>query len=187
MARKDGGRHLTALLVHLVMLAPPSIAQLMPASAADNAGFTPEQKLANSLGLRRRADRIFDEFIESRVRGDGYGLRRGWRSRGACPERLTITDNAGQISYADRPSERGTAVARERTCTWRLRPGFFLGDGGYIVDVQGPITLTFTQLSLSPYETHRAQQRESACTRPLHARVLSSLTVWRRCAFLCAW
>ena len=86
-----------------------------------SSGFTPEQRLADHLGLRRRMDTKFAEFVDKRHDGDGHGLRRGWRSVGACPREVTITDSYGQVSYTATPSERGTAIAQERSCSWRLR------------------------------------------------------------------
>lgn len=119
-------------------------------------GFTSAAMLAQHLGLRRRVDSIFSEFVDARVTGDGFGQRRGWRSVGNCPEELTITDSWGQVSYTQAAAARGGAIAEERTCSWRLRPSLLTsleeGSEGYILDMRAPITLTFTAFSLSPYE-----------------------------------
>lgn len=78
-------------------------------------------------------------------------LRRRWRSEGHCPPELLISDPYGQIAYVATGTRNGEAIATPQVCSWRLRPGFFVQDD-LMSDGTGPITVTFTAMSLSPYE-----------------------------------
>ena len=82
-------RSLAGMMRHVVTMA----AALATTVLGQSSGFTPEQRLADHLGLRRRMDTKFAEFVDKRHDGDGHGLRRGWRSVGACPREVTITDS----------------------------------------------------------------------------------------------
>ena len=61
---------------------------LLPALAA-SAQLTASARLSAALGMQRRMDAKFDEFIDTRHVGDGYGQRRRWTSVGSCPRELT--------------------------------------------------------------------------------------------------
>ena len=137
---------------HLLLLVLAVLAVAAASSDVEQSSDvrTADRVLAEALGLRRRRDDKFDLFNNRQHEGDGYGLRRRWQSKGKCPPELIITDSWGQIGYVA-SSRRGNAFVEPRVCSWRLRPGLFLRDG-YVRDSSGPITLTFTALSLSPYE-----------------------------------
>ena len=78
-------------------------------------------------------------------------LRRRWRSVGECPPELLISDPYGQVAFEAKATRDGEAIATPMVCSWRLRPGFFVQDD-LMSDGTGPITITFTAMSLSPYE-----------------------------------
>ena len=89
--------------------------------------------------------------VETAHAGDGYALRRRWSSHGQCPTELLVTDPYGQISFRGPKHEDGRPRLTQQVCSWRLRPGLFLRDG-YLSDMTGPITISFSAFSLTPYE-----------------------------------
>ena len=90
--------------------------------------------------------------VEATHPGDGFALRRRWASDGSCPTELLVSDPYGQVAFRGPRHSDMTPRLTHQTCSWRLRPGLFLKDG-FMSDMTGPITLTFTAFSLSPYES----------------------------------
>lgn len=145
---------LSRLIFSCVFLAVSHAANATHASNVTNAILELEAKaLADSLGLIRRIDVRFEEFLSGDKPGDGLAQRRRWRSVERCPYELLITDNYGQIAFEmGTASGRGTAISRPLECSWRVRPGFYLEDS-YFRDMAGPVTIDFLELTLGPDES----------------------------------
>lgn len=104
---------------------------------------------AASLGLLRRTDEKFREFIETSGPLDGIGMYRQWSTSGDCPRNLTITDPWGEIVW---DAGADTQVLQARECSWLILPGIYRDSDQYFKYIDAPVTLTFTRLRLSPLE-----------------------------------
>lgn len=105
-----------------------------------------DQVYLTRLGLYRRADSKFNEFVSQPMGepSDGYGLWRRWESRGRCPTDILITDPWGTISWQE---ERGMPL-RSIKCSWVVRPGMYRR-GGYMLISRSPVTLSFRAFNLA--------------------------------------
>ena len=95
------------------------------------------------LGLYRRVDAKFAQFVPRTVEEDGYGIWRNWESQGNCPPELLIRDPWGTISWE---ADYGAHVSSTE-CSWVVQPGMFRKDG-YIRLSKAPVVLSFKTLSL---------------------------------------
>ena len=135
-------------LVHLVFLAVHAGLGVV--------GQSTDGDIARTLGLVRRQDDKWAEFVDQHHAGDGNSNRRRWSTVGPCAPELVVTDVAGQIVYEAADTRGGVPIAVPRECSWRVRPGYYIdgeGSTSFIKDMSGPITLTMTAFALSPYES----------------------------------